>query len=445
VRELARQRGVSLTTAVASLRSLEQRGLIEARPQSGYFVSPRVPRLAEPRPARLPRAARLVGMQAMIERLAEASLDPQVARLGQAIPDGALFPQRQLRRSLLRGLRQQAGLLSDYELRIAGVAALRREIARHYAHVGLALDPEELVITNGCTDAVNLALRCALKRGDTLAVESPTYYGSLRIIESLGIKVVEVPSRAREGISVDALRDLLAAPGGKAIRACLIVSSFNNPSGGCLPDADRRALVRLCGEADVTLIEDDVYGDLQHEGPRPVPCKQHDRDGHVVLCSSFSKTLAPGARIGFVAGGRLTEEILEAKYLASLATAGLQQQMLADYLRSGHYPRHLARMRRALALQVEQVSALVTRYFPAATRISRPAGGFVLWVELPQDIDTLALYEHARRDGIDFVPGPLFSATGRYRNCLRLNCGQAVTSSVESAVRRLGSLVRGAG
>jgi DNA-binding transcriptional MocR family regulator len=441
VRELARQRGVSLTTAVASLRNLEQRGLIQARPQSGYFVAPRGRQLAEPRDARLPRAARLVGMQAMINRLAEASLDPQIARLGQAVPDAALFPQRQLQRALNRGLRQQCRVLTDYDLRIAGSPLLRQEIVRHYARIGLALDDEELIITNGCTEAVNLALRCVLRRGDTLAVESPTYYGFLQIIESMGVKVIEVPSRPREGLNVEVLRGLLAAPGGKSIRACLMVGSFNNPSGGTLSDTDRRALLQLCRQADLTLIEDDVYGDLQHDGARPVPAKRFDRDGRAILCSSFSKTLAPGARVGFIAGGRYTEELRAAKYLASLATAGLQQEMLAHYLRSGHYPRHLARMRRSLATQVEQVSALVARHFPAATRISRPAGGFVLWVELPEEIDTLALYERARREGIDFVPGPLFSASGRYRNCLRLNCGLPVTPAVEAAVRGLGAML----
>jgi DNA-binding transcriptional MocR family regulator len=427
---------------VASLRSLEQRGLIIARPQSGYFVARRPSRLAEPQPARLPRAARHVGVQATMDRMAEASLDPQVAGLGQAIPDPALFPRRQLQRALLRGLNEGGGgVLTHYALRVEGQGALRQEIVRHYARLGAALDAEELVITHGCTEAVNLALRTVLKPGDTLAVESPTYFGFLRIIESLGLKVVEIPSRPRAGIDIEALREALAAPAGKAIRACLIVSSFNNPSGGSLSEGDRRALVRLCRDADLSLIEDDVYGDLQFEGARPVPCKHFDRDGRVLLCSSFSKTLAPGSRVGFIAGGRHTDGLREAKYLASLATSPVLQQMLAHYLRSGHYPRHLARMRRALSTQVALTSALVERHFPAATRVSRPAGGFVLWLELPESVDTIELYEQARRARLDFVPGPLFSATGRYRNCLRLNCGHPVTTAVESAVRRLGAMV----
>ncbi len=441
VRELARQRGVSPTTAVASLRHLEQRGLIVARPQSGFFVARRAPRLPEPRATPLPRVARHVGLQATIERMAEASLDPQVARLGQAIPDAALFPQRHLQRALQRGLRESRRVLTEYPLRPAGVPLLREEIVRHYARAGAALELDDITITNGCTDAVSLALRTLLQKGDTLAVESPTYYGFLRLIENLGLKVVEIPSRPGEGLDIDALRRAVGGPGGRSIRACLIVSSFNNPSGGLLPAGDRRSLVRLCDEFDLTLIEDDVYGDLQFEGPRPLPCKQFDREGRVVLCSSFSKTLAPGARVGFIAGGRHADTLRAAKYLDSMATAPLQQEMIANYLRSGHYPRHLARLRRALAERVERMTALVERHFPAGTRVSRPRGGLVLWVELAPGIDTLELYEHARRERLDFVPGALFSASGRYRNCLRLNCGQLMSPAVESAVRRLGALV----
>lgn len=443
VRQLARQRGISLTTAVGALRHLEQRGLVEARPQSGYFVARRAPRPAEPRPASLPKRARLVGMQALLARLNEASQDPRVARLGQAIPDEALFPSRQLRRALLRAARNPAPF-GRYELRTAGIVPLRQGIARHYARLGAAIDPDEITVTNGCTEALNLALRTVASPGDTIAVESPTYYGLLRIVESLGLKVVELPSRPREGLDVAALRALLAGPGGRAVRACVVISSFSNPSGATLPEAARRELVRACTTHGIALIEDDVYGDLQHEGARPVPCKHWDREGQVILCSSFSKTLAPAARIGFVAGGQFTEQIRVARQLASIATEPLQQEMIAGYLASGHYGRHLARMRRALAAQVEEMGELVAAGFPRGTRVSRPAGGFVLWVELPGEVDALALWERARSERIDFVPGPLFSASGRYANCLRLNCGQPVTPAVRAALGRLGALAAGA-
>jgi DNA-binding transcriptional MocR family regulator len=442
VRRLAEQRGVSVTTAVASLRHLEQRGLIEARPKSGYFVARRRPQLAEPRAVALPRTARLVGAQAMLKRLADASLNPAVARLGQAIPDPELMPQRAMQKSLVRAARRAPQMLTEYPVRMSGSVLLREEIARHYAMVGMTLAADDLIITNGCTEALTLALRAVAKPGDTIAVESPTYFGFLQMAESQGVKVLEIPVHPRDGLDLDSLRELLESRAGAQVRACAVVSSFSNPTGASLSKERRKELVRLCRKADIALIEDDVYGDLQHQGPRPVPCKAYDRDGRVLLCSSLSKALAPGSRVGFVTPGRYRDTLRAAKQMQSGATGLLQQEMIAEYLQSGRYERHLRQLRRAFAQQLERISQCVQDAFPPGTRLTRPEGGMVLWVELPGDIDTMKLYDEASRTGVDYVPGVLFSASGRYRNCLRLNGGYPVTAATETAIRRLGALVR---
>lgn len=440
VRQLALQRGISVTTAVATLRSLESRGLIEARPKSGYFVARRTPQLAEPGAVAVPRAARLVGAQAMLRRLIEASLDPQVARLGQGIPDASLFPQRSLLRCLASVARRTPDTFAEYALRTEGSWSLRSEIVRHYAHVGARIDVDELLVTNGCSEALHLAVRAVAQPGDTIAVESPTYFGFLQMAENLGVKIVEIPVHPRDGLSIEHLRSLLDSRAGQGIRACVTIPHFSNPSGASLPLRRKRELVALCREADIALIEDDIYGDLQFQGPRPLPCKSFDRDGRVLLCSSFSKSLAPGARVGYLAAGRYRDLVRSAKQVATGATAPLQQETIAEFMRSGGYERHLRKLRHAFAQQVERVSQLVQTVFPAGTRISRPQGGFVLWVELARG-DTLELYERASRVGVDFVPGSLFSASGHYQNCLRLNCGYPVTPSIEAAIRRLGVLI----
>lgn len=441
VRRLARQRGISITTAVATLRQLEQRGLIQARPKSGYFVAPRRAALPEPSAVELPRTARLAGAHAMLKRLAEASLNPGLARLGEAIPDPQLFPQAALRAGLARVSRRQPLQMTSYPRRMGGSLALRAQIAAHYARQGVRLDGEELIVTNGCMEAMTLALRAVARPGDTIAVESPTYFGFLQLAEALGVKVLEVPMHPREGISVAALRELLGGRAGRRVRACMTIANFSNPTGGLLPEARKRELVRLCREADIALIEDDIYGDLPLEGSRPLPCKAFDTDERVLLCSSFSKTLSPGARIGFIAPGRYREQLRAVKQVLSGATAVLPQEMIADYLASGRYERHLARLRTRCAGQVARLSALVQDHFPAGTRLTRPQGGFVLWVELPGDIDTMEVYDRASRIGVDFVPGAMFSASGRYRNCLRLNAGYPVTPLTETAVARLGTLL----
>lgn len=444
VRQLARQRRVSITTAVASLRELEQRGLIEARPKSGYFVARRRPPPAAPAPVELPKRARLAGTQAALKKLAEASLDPGLARLGQALPDPALFPERALRASLVRAVRRNPRLLGEYPVRMGGSRALRVQVARHYARIGVPLTADDLVITNGCTEALVLALRMAARPGDTVAVESPTYFGVLQAAESLGVKVIEVPSHARDGLSLPALAELLASRAGRELRAVVLTPSFGNPNGACMPATARRELVRMARRADIVVIEDDIYGDLQFEGPRPLPCKAFDTDGRVLLCSSFTKALAPGSRTGFVTPGRYRDTLRGAKQMLSGASSLVQQEMLADFLAAGRYERHLRRLRRSLQQQVLQLSQCVQDAFPAGTRITQPQGGFVLWVELAGDVDTQALYDEAVRQRVDFVPGALFSASGtHYRNCLRLNAGYPVTDSTRAAIRRLGRLLGG--
>ncbi len=421
VRELARQRRVSITTAVASLRELEQRGLIEARPKSGYFVARRRPAPAPSAPVELPKRARLAGTQAALKKMAEASLDPDRARLGQALPDPALFPERALRASLIRAVRRDPKLLGEYPIRMGGSLALRGQIARHYARIGVALTAEDLVITNGCTEALTLAMRVTARPGDTIAVESPTYFGVLQAAENLGVKVIEIASHPRDGLSVAALRELLASRAGRDLRAVVLMPNFSNPNGSCMPVTHKRELVQLARQADIVLVEDDIYGDLQFEGPRPLPCKAFDTDGRVLLCSSFTKGLAPGSRTGFITPGRYGDTLRGAKQMLSGATALAQQEMLADFMASGRYERHLRTLRRRLQQQLLQLSQCVQDAFPAGTRLTTPAGGFVLWVELPGDVDTQQLYDEAVRQRLDYVPGALFSPSGHYRNCLRLN------------------------
>lgn len=440
VRRLAQQHRVSINTAVMSLRVLEDRGLIVARPRSGYFVAP--PRATPPVPAATTpsRIARRVNTQSMLERLTGGTPLESDDLFGPGIPDPSLFPVKALRASLQRVVRRMPESLHTYPQRIAGSEALRGQIAAHYARVGTRLDADRMIVTNGCTEALALAVRAVSAPGDTLAVESPTYFGFLQMAESLGVKVLEIPTHPVTGLSLEALRELLSSRAGRQVRACAAIPSFSNPTGSIMSPARKQELVQLCRDADIALIEDDVYGDLHHTGARPLPCKSFDRDGRVMLCSSFSKSLAPAARIGFVESGRYADTVLALKHKASSATAPLQQEMIADYLQRGRYERHLRRLNVRFAAQLRALSRCVQESFPPGTRLTQPQGGFVLWVALPGRVDTSALHAAALRIGVDYRPGALFSASGRYRNCLRLSAGYPLGASGEAALRRLGAL-----
>jgi DNA-binding transcriptional MocR family regulator len=440
VRRLVVQKGVSATTAIATLRALERRGFAVAKPQAGYFAKSRHVNIDEPATSRPSPAPRAVGIDSLMVQLIDASQNPLIASLGTAVPDPDLFPMGRLQKVLSALARRNPRLLGEYNSHYHGVESLRHELLRRYADLGCSVAPDEIVVTNGCTEALNLALRCTTQPGDSVALESPVFYGVLQVLQNLGLKALEIATHPRDGMRIDALEDALKRRAGRNVKACLVSANFSNPTGACLSDIEKARLVRLCADRGVPIIEDDIYGDLQHAGMRPLPAKAFDVSGNVILCSSFSKTLAPGARIGWLCGGRVAKALRLRKFATSGATAAILQELVAELLRSGGYERHLVKLRSTYSRQVQQVAEVVSRSFPQGTRMTQPRGGFVMWVELPRQLDSISLFNAAIRQGVNFAPGPLFSATGRYRNFLRLNCGRRMSPELDAAVARLGRL-----
>lgn len=438
VRRLSEKKRVSVSTVLEAYRILEDRGLVEARPQSGYFVRARPRLLPEPELTRPPAAPSFVGVSRLIDEVLEAARSPRTVPLGAGCPGPELFPAAKLQRILASVSRRKARTLAHYSL-AAGNDELRRELAKRSLDWGKALAPEEFVVTNGCMEALNLCLRAVAKPGDAIAIESPAYFGVLQIIESHGMKALEIPTHPREGISLDALSVALQT---RRIKACVVVPTVNNPLGSIMPEANKKRLVELLAAAGVPLIEDDIYGDLTFAEPRPVTAKSFDKKGMVMLCSSFTKILAPGSRVGWVAPGRFQPRVEMEKFINSIATAEVLQMTIAEFMRNGGYDHHLRRLRRVFHDNLTAFTAAIERSFPEETRVTRPEGGFMLWVELPGKIDALELHREALRNHIGIAPGPLFSATGRYRNCFRMNCGHPWSRDIELAIWRLGELAK---
>ncbi|PKO89795.1 MAG: PLP-dependent aminotransferase family protein [Betaproteobacteria bacterium HGW-Betaproteobacteria-12] len=441
VRRLSQERRLSVSTVVQALRQLESRGLVEARPQSGYFVRRPGPVRAEPTRRSTPETAVPVDVTQRLVRVLQAGCQPLVAPLAAALPAAQLLPVAALQRLYAGVARRHPKLLEGGSHVNMNEPALVRQLVRRSLAWGGPLASDEIVITNSCTEALGLCLRAVTKPGDTVAVESPGYYLMLQLLETLGLRALEIPTDPRHGLSVEAL-ELARRHGG--IAACLLVPNASNPLGSVMPDDKKRQLAALTAARGIALIEDDIYGDLHFGSQRPWPIKAFDTAGNVMLCSSFSKSLTPALRIGFVAAGRYRSAIALQKTITSGGTNPITQNVLAEYLESTAFERHLRALRRAYEQQVEAMQAAVGRHFPAATRLSQPQGGYVLWVELPEEFDTTQLYERAIAENLAYVPGELFSASGMYRNCLRLNCGNPHTPEIEDAVRRLGRVISGA-
>jgi DNA-binding transcriptional MocR family regulator len=435
IRGIAAQRGTSISTVLQAYRLLEDRGVLEARPKSGFYVAHRgVASLATPKVSDPPGKPTKVAVAGGILELLEYAGRPELVPLGCAIPSAELLAAGKLDRFMARAARVKGAHYNIYT-EPRGDRDLRNEICRRSLRFGQLLTPETLAITCGCTEALSLALQAVTKRGDTVAIESPTYFGLLQVLEALELKALELPTDANDGVDIEALEKALKS---KPVSACLFSSSFNNPLGCSMTDARKRALVELLRRHAVPLIEDDIYGDIYFGPERPRPFMALVPDADIIYCSSFSKTVAPGYRVGWIATARHMQRVLETKFAQTLCGPALPQAALADFLSSGGYDGHLRRIRAVFAQNIDRMTRAITRSFPPSTRISRPAGGFVLWVELPAGIDARALFDRALDRGICVAPGDVFSATRRHTNCMRLSCGHTWDERIEKSIETLG-------
>ena len=437
VRQMSLQRGVSISSVLQAYLLLESRGVIEARPQSGYYVSrPAHLHLPEPEPSTPGLDPARVNLHDLVMMVMRDSLNPELAQLGAAMPNLELLPTERMNRILARLARTASRGTHRYQLP-PGVEDLRVQIAQRAVNSGCQLSPSDIVITSGATEAIDLCLHAVCKPGDIVAVESPMYFGTLQIIEVQGLRALEIPTNPRDGISLDALQFAIEH---NPIKAVLTISNFSNPHGSCIPDEKKKELVELLERYDIPLIDNDVSGELYFTEKRPLTTKAFDKKGLVMLCSSFSKDISPSLRVGWAAPGRYKNEVEWLKFTLSAATATLPQMAIAEFLASGGYDHQLRRIRREYASNVTRLSQAVTRTFPAGTRVTRPSGGYVLWVQLPENVDSLELYSLALKGGITLTPGYLFSPTNQFYNFIRLNAA-AWNLSIERALERLGNMV----
>ncbi|WP_336367978.1 aminotransferase-like domain-containing protein [Marinobacter sp. C2H3] len=433
VRVLSRQLGVSVSTVLQAHQTLEARGYLQARERSGYFVRRPARDVPEPAmPSHRSRPLPVTARDMTLELCADE--ERRMVPLATAVPHPDYLPVRQIQQSTLWAARRGLETL-DYAF--PGKASFRRQIAQRMATLGVVITPDDVLATNGAQEAIIIALRAVTEPGDIVAVETPSFPGILQALEVVGLRVIEIPTHPSEGLSLEGLALALEQ---WPLKACVVVCNHSNPMGARMPDARKRELVSMLAAANVPLIEDDIYGDLNHTGERPRPAKAFDRTDNVIYCSSFSKTLSPGLRLGWMIPGRHMASARQHKYFVNLATSSIPQLAVAHFLEQGGYDRYLRAARQHYRESTERLRSAVARAFPEGTAVSRPQGGFVLWVQLPDGVSGTELYQRARAENINVAPGRMFSTTNKFENCLRLNGGNPWTPVVESAVQRLGMM-----
>lgn len=438
VRSLHQDHGISISTALQVYTHLEKKGWVEAREKSGYFVHyshkirPQLPPVTDPVPT-----AGKVQINEKLAMFRKTSQSQKTISLIGASPDISLLPSVKLKKALQLCARELDTSYIPYG-DITGHEPFRKHIARHCLNWGRAISPQEIIVTNGAIEAAVLCLHAVAKAGDTIAIESPTFFGLLLAIESLGMKALEIPTDPVTGVSLDKLEDAFKK---KKVQACLFVTNYNNPLGSCMPDSSKEQLAKMLQQYQVPLIEDDVYGDLHFAPERPRTVKSYDEEGLVLYCSSWSKSIAAGLRTGWVIGGRYHDKIAQLKFMTSGGTGLLPQLLLTKFLDQQRLDLHLKSLRQSLNMQTMQITKAIQEYFPGDTQLTRPNGGISLWVVLPPKVNTWQLHEEAVDQGITFTPGSLFSSQDRYDQCIRLTNANPWNDDQEWAIQTLGRLI----
>ncbi len=439
VRMLSKEQGISISTAFKAYTQLEIKGLIEARPKSGYYV-------------RFTQRKRSLSSIALVNQKEpeHVSLDEMIAmvfrqintegitRFSQVAPAMELLPQGKLNKALAEAVRQNSRSCISYE-EIQGNLTLRKQLARQAFNWGATINETDIVTTQGCIEALFFCLKAVTRPGDTVAIESPAYFGTFKLLRSLELNVLEIPSHPDSGLNLDYLENALKKI---QIKACLFVTNFANPIGSLMSDDNKKALVELLAKNEIPLIEDDIYGDLYFGKIRPRTCKSYDKNGLVMLCSSVSKSLAPGYRVGWCIPGKFTAQIVDIKLTHCISSATPTQTAIGLFFETGRFDLHLRNLRKSLHTQCLHYLQAINEYFPEDTKVSEPKGGYVLWIEMNPKVDAFALYKSAFKYNISIAPGQIFSTDGRFKNCMRISFGMPFSKEIDQCLKILGTLVK---
>ncbi len=439
VRMLSNKMDVSMSTVYNAYYELEAKGLIESRPRSGYYVK-FVPEEEIQPPEFKDQKVDVckITNREIIDEVIQQEITDEYLELANAVPSPELLPLAKIKRSIQAAYRGDPGNGIRYE-NYRGNPRLRRLISKLAINWNRTFHEDDIIITNGCMEALSVSLRAIVNPGDTVAIESPTYYGIFQLLDSMNLNVIEIPGRPGTGINPESLETVL---GENDVQAVVLIPNFNNPLGSCMPDEIKKEVVDIITKFEVPLIEDDIYGEMFYGEHRPQTCKTFDDEGWVIHCSSFSKTLAPGFRIGWCIPGKFNKEIYYQKFISNVSSPTLTQRTIAHFLENGRYDLHLKRLRKALHIQCLKYSQAISEYFPEGTCITQPRGGFVLWIELDEQVNAFELYRNAIKENISIAPGQIFSTGGQFQNYIRISFGKPYNDNIDRGLKKLGDMIK---
>ncbi len=433
LRKMSDLQGVSLTTTLNCYHMLEELGWIVAKPQSGFYISRPLAEQATPELPQFKSQLREISTQESAITYRPGTYEPGPLGISQINPE--LMPTEALQRSLKRGIKRLDLDIHAYPDR-QGLRRLRYALEQHFSGYGFPFQANELVITNGCIDAVRIGLEAVSQPGDGIAISSPCFSGLLELLAGLDRRVVEIPCTP-EGIDLEQFEHHLKQG---TIKAGLFSTSHMNPQGISMSPQQKQALAELANQYQIPVIEDDIYMELGHGKVMPLPAKYWDRGGYVLWCASISKTLTAGFRLGWCLPGRFLPSYLRLHGISHFGVSTPIQSAIADFISTGQYQSHLNKVRNQLRQNIRDYTQLLVERLPACSRISQPEGGMVIWLQIP-GLDSKALWQQACNTGLDLRVGPAFTTLPLYQDCLRINTGWPLDDKVVLLLEEMVKLI----
>ena len=441
LRQFAELQSISLNTAKSCYELLEAQGLIYVKEKSGYFVQSqqKAQQIAVPNHPDFTSRPREISNLDLQIQIHEASANNRMIHLGSIQLSPNFVPVEALRRSIQRALKHCKPEDFLYNNR-QGHPQLREALSAHWAEDGFYIAKDDIYISNGCMPALSIMVQNVSHEGDSIIVPTPNYNGQLQLLALLNRKIFEIPANT-DGFDLERLEQAMQNSGAKV---CLLTANFQNPLGFCLTNAEKEKIAQLAAKYQCYVIEDDIYAECSFNAKRPLPIKYWDQDGYVIYCSSISKSLSPAYRVGwFCLPPRLQH--LHAKLMLQNVSVNTPLQLgLADLIFSRAYRQHLTELRPKLMAQVEQYRQFIhAAFYDVDIGLNQPQGSYALWLQFPEQVDSLALYYHAQKHSINIVPGLIFGEDNRYNNCIRLNAGHELSDEIKDALVLLADWVRG--
>lgn len=439
LRSTAKQFNCSVSVVLQAYEDLIARGIIKAVEKSGYFILPSLScKIPEPQKYNHSLKALSSKTNNYTEKIIEMAMNRDILPLGAAIPDVSILSTKKIIKSLNNIIKDNTACINSYTP-AKGSIELRIEIANYMFDKGVFIDPEEIVITNGCAEALYIAIQCSTNPGDTVAIETPVFFSLISILEKLKMNVVEIPTSPITGMELDILEEIIMK---EKVKTVIFSPTFQNPLCSVMPPCNKKRLYHISEKYNLTLIEDDIYGDCSFDGQKHFPVKSFDKSKRIIYCSSFSKTLAPGLRIGWAIPGKRLDNFTNFKQISSLGGTLLTQLAIADYLKHGFYKSHLSNFQKNIYLQTTQMKMLIKKILPDNIKVSNPTGGYFLWLELDDKINSYNIHNIAFSKHIGIVPGPVFSSSDKYLNCIRISCGNPITEKIIKGLEVLDLIIR---